>query len=322
MDITPKTVHILLVEDDEDDYLILRDCLMDLGGQIKFDLDWVTTYQEGLHQIQRANHDICLIDHYLGEYSGLDLLKEATQAGCQEPMIIITGQSAPEIDHAALQAGATDYLEKNQLSGQLLERSIRYAMERNRLVKKIRELAVRDALTGLYNRRELHRFLDYELVKSKRYNHPFSILLMDIDHFKEINDRFGHRIGDEILQEVAQVLLNHTRGCDLCARYGGDEFIIVMPETPAGQAWYGAERLRKVVEKLSIQLSAEAQALEPLSVTISCGISEFPADDETGQQIIDLADKALYQAKHQGCNQAVCYHLSRPQVNPLSQKKK
>jgi diguanylate cyclase (GGDEF)-like protein len=310
MDIQPKTIHILLVEDDEDDYLILHECLADLGGSTKFVLDWVTSYQAGLTQIQRANHDIYLIDHYLGESSGLDLLKEASQAGCQEPMIIITGQSAPEIDQAALLAGATDYLEKSQITGQLLERSIRYAMERNRLLKQIRELAVRDALTGLYNRRELHRFLDYELVKSRRYKHPFSILLIDIDHFKEINDRFGHRFGDEVLQQVAQVLLKHTRGCDLPARYGGDEFIIVLPETPAGQAWFGAERLRKQVEKLSFQPDTRAFNL---AITISTGIAEFPGDTDSGELLIDLADKALYQAKRQGCNQAVCYHIGFPE---------
>ena len=89
-----------------------------------------------------------------------------------------------------------------------MERSIRYALERNRLLTQIRELAVRDALTGLYNRRELHRFLEYEIIKSQRYHHAFSMLLMDIDHFKEINDRFGHRVGDEILKQVAQALLN------------------------------------------------------------------------------------------------------------------
>ena len=304
-----RTIRILLVEDDEDDYIILRECLAGLGDSSRFLLDWVPTYQAGLTQIQRANHDVYLIDHYLADSSGLDLLKEAQQAGCQEPMIMITGQSAPEIDQAALVAGATDYLEKCQITGQLLERTILYALERNRLLKQIRELAVRDALTGLFNRRELHRFLDYELVKSRRYKHPFSILLMDIDNFKEINDRFGHLSGDEILQQVAQVLLHHTRGCDLPARYGGDEFIIVMPETPAGQAWNGAERLRKEVERLSIRVSKLAQQL---TVTLSTGIAEFPADDETGNLLIDLADKALYQAKRQGCNQAVCYHLIAP----------
>ncbi len=304
-----ESIHILLVEDDEDDYLILRDCLLDLDGQVRFVLDWVPTYQDGLTHIQHANHDVYLIDHYLGERSGLDLLKEAIQAGCQEPMIIITGQSDPEIDQASLLAGATDYLEKNHITGLLLERAIRYAIERNRLLKQIRELAVRDALTGLYNRRELHRFLDYELIKSRRYKHPFSLLLMDIDHFKEINDRFGHRTGDEILQQVAQALLNHTRGCDLPARYGGDEFIIALPETPAGQAWYGAERLRKVVEELSVQANNGNRPPKKLKITLSTGVAEYPDDATTGEALINLADQALYRAKHQGCNQVVCYHL-------------
>lgn len=304
-----QKIHILLVDDDEDDYLIMRDCLLDLHDQAKFELDWVPTFQEGLNRIQRANHDVYLIDYFLGEHSGLDLLKEVIQAGCQEPMIMITGKPAPEIDQASLLAGATDYLEKSQITGELLGRSIRYAMERNRLMKKIRELAVRDDLTGLYNRRELHRFLDYELIKSKRYKHPFSLLLMDIDHFKEINDQFGHRLGDEILQQVAQVLLLHTRGCDLPARYGGDEFIIVLPETPAGQAWYGAERLRKVVQSISIHPPSDNQSEEKLNITISTGIAEYPEDATTGEALIDLADHALYMAKHQGCNCVVCYHL-------------
>jgi diguanylate cyclase (GGDEF)-like protein len=303
-----NTIHILLVEDDEDDYIILRDCLRDLGGQTKFVLDWVSTYQAGLTQILRANHNVYLVDYYLGEHSGLNLLKEAIQAGCQEPIIMITGQSAPEIDQAALLAGATDYLEKDQISGHLLERSIRYALERSRLMKKNRELAIRDALTGLYNRRELHRFLDYEIIKSRRYNHPFSILLIDIDHFKEINDQFGHRTGDDILIQVSQVLLHQTRGCDLPARYGGDEFIIVLPETPAGQAWYGAERLRKAVEKLSIEIGETGVNI---AVTISIGIAEYPEDAIVAEVLIDLVDKALYQAKHNGCNQVVCYHLDQ-----------
>ena len=115
MEPEPNSIHVLLVEDDEDDFVLLRDCLAELGSLTKFELDWVPTYQAGLTQIQRANHDVYLIDHYLGKSSGLDLLKEALQGGCQEPIIIITGQSAPEIDQAALQAGATDYLEKDQI---------------------------------------------------------------------------------------------------------------------------------------------------------------------------------------------------------------
>jgi two-component system cell cycle response regulator len=217
----------------------------------------------------------------------------------------VTGRSDRDIDQAALMAGATDYLVKGKMDGQLLERSIRYALERNRLMKKIREVAVRDALTGLYNRRELDRFLDYELIKSQRYKHQFSLLMMDIDNFKEINDRFGHRIGDEILQNVARAMLNNIRGCDLPARYGGDEFIIVLPETPASQAWVGAERLRKVVEALSIQVTNKIGSSEKIEFTISTGMAEYPGDATTGNVLIDLADQALYQGKRQGGNRVV-----------------
>lgn len=306
-----KTIHILLIDDDRDDYLILRDYLMEISGPVKYALDLAQTYQAGLTKILRNNHDVYLVDYYLGAFSGLDLLKEAIQAGCRAPIIMVTGQSNREIDQAALMAGATDYLVKSQIDGQLLERSIRYALERNRLLNTIRELAVRDSLTGLYNRRELHRFLDYEFIKSRRYNHSFSILLMDIDHFKEVNDRFGHHTGDGILQQVAQALLNNSRGCDLPARYGGDEFIIVLPETPARQACYGAERIRKVVEALSIQVKNENGASEKVDITLSIGVAGYPGDADSGDALIDKADQGLYQAKRLGCNRVVQFHAEQ-----------
>lgn len=308
MELEPKTIHLLFIDDDEDDYLILKGYLTELSGQEKYVLDWAQTYQAGLLQIQLAKHDIYLIDHNLGEFSGLDLLQEAVQAGCQAPIIIVTGQSDREIDQVASMAGAMDYLVKGQMDGQLLERSIRYALERNRLVKKIRELAVRDELTGLHNRRELLRFLGYEVMKSQRYSRPLSLLMMDVDHFKEINDRFGHRTGDEVLQQVAQALLNNTRGCDLPVRYGGDEFIVVLPETSANQAWCVAERLRKKVEAQSFQVISENNMSKKIEITISTGVAEYPGDAASVDTLIDLADQALYQAKRLGCNQVVRYH--------------
>jgi diguanylate cyclase (GGDEF)-like protein len=307
MELVPITIRILFIDDDEDDYLILRDYLLEPGDQTKYKLDWTKTYQDGIEQIQRAEHDIYLIDHYLGASSGLDLLQEAIQAGCQEPIIMITGRSDPEIDQAALMAGATDYLVKGQINGQLLQRSIRYALERNRLAKKIRELAVRDALTGLYNLRELNRFLEYEMIKSRRYNHPFSLLMIDIDYFKGLNDRFGHRIGDEILKRVADALLENVRGCDLPARYGGDEFTIVLPETPARQGWQGAERLRKMVEDLTIPINKKDGLYEEIKITMSVGVAEYPYDANSIEMLIEKADEALYQAKHQGRNRVVRY---------------
>ncbi len=307
MEVKSDTIRLLLIEDDEDDYVFIRECLYEPDDHIHISLDWVQTYRDGLKNIEHGEHDIYLIDHYLGADSGLDLLKEAVKAGCQAPMIVVTGRSDREIDQAALQAGATDYLVKDRLDGQLLERSIRYALERNRLLNEIRELAVRDSLTGLYNRRELHRFLDYELVKSKRYHHPFSVVMMDIDHFKEINDKYGHRAGDEILLQVSEVIMTNTRACDLPARYGGDEFIIVLPETPAQQAWIGAQRLRKLVAAHSMHIGSEPDNPGQIGVTLSTGLAGYPEDAKAVEELIDLADHALYQAKHRGGNRVVQY---------------
>ncbi len=307
MDLDHNAVKVLLIEDDEDDYILIRDLLNESDSPSSFVIDWVQTYQDGLKGIERGEHDVYLIDHFLGADSGLELLKDAVMAGCQAPLIIVTGQSAREIDHAALKAGAMDYLEKGNLTGQVLERSIRYALEQTRLLKQIHEMAVRDALTGLFNRRELHRFIDYEIVKSKRYHHAFSILLMDVDNFKEINDLYGHRTGDEVLIKVANVLNMSMRACDLPCRYGGDEFIVVLPETPASQAIFGAERLRKTVEGLEVVAITEEGRLEKVAVTLSIGIAGYPDNSEAGDQLIELADKALYQAKRQGCNQVVRY---------------
>jgi diguanylate cyclase (GGDEF)-like protein len=307
MENEPKTINILLIDDDHDDYLILHDDLIQISGPLKYVLDWADSYQAGVEQIQKDEHDIYLVDYYLGVESGLDLLQEAIQAGCQKPIIMITGRSDPDTDQAALMAGATDYLVKGQITGQLLERSIRYALERNRLLNKIRNLALRDALTNLFNLRELNRFLDYEIIKSRRYTHAFSLLMVDVDHFKGINDKFGHRVGDEILHQVAEVILQNVRGCDLAARYGGDEFTIVFPETPGRQACIGAERVRKAIDNLSIQITSKHGVVETITTTISIGVAEYPYDANTAEVLIELADHALYQAKQQGCNRVVRY---------------
>ncbi len=316
----PETdvIKILLIEDDEDDYMFIRECLFDSRDHIKAQLDWVQNYRGGLKDIEKGDHDLYLIDYFLEAGSGLDLLNEAVKAGCQAPMIVVTGNSDREIDQAALKAGAMDYLVKDRLDGELLERSIRYALERNRLLKKIRELAVRDSLTGLYNRRELHRFLDYELVKSKRYNHTLSVLMMDIDHFKEINDQHGHRVGDQILMQVAQIILTNTRACDLPARYGGDEFIIIEPETPPRQGWCGAERLRKLVAAQPMHFGEDGTNAGIIRVSLSIGVTGYPADAEDATTLIDRADEALYRAKYQGCNCVVRYAAGEEKAQSMA----
>lgn len=307
MHMETPVIKILLVEDDRDDYILTRDLLAEVSDG-HHQLDWVRTYQEGFDQIQAGLHDVYLVDYRLGPDDGLQLLREAIQAGAQAPIIMLTGQGDREIDMAAMQIGAADYLVKGHMDGRLLERAIRNSLERSRLLKEILALAAHDPITGLYNRRELHRFLDDELGRSRRYDHPLSFVMMDIDNFKDINDRFGHRAGDEALQQIAQVLLSTARTCDLLARYGGDEFAIVMPETCAEDAWRGAERVRKVVETEPIQIKSGSDSIEKIKITLSMGVAEYPGDADSCETLIQAADHALYHAKHHGRNRVVRFH--------------
>ncbi|MHB0981172.1 MAG: GGDEF domain-containing protein [Thermoleophilia bacterium] len=264
--------------------------------------------QEGLRKIEAGLHDVYLIDYRLGPDDGLQLLREAVGAGFQAPIIMITGQGDQDSDVAAMRAGAASYLVKGRVDAQLLDRTIRYALERGRLLKEIRELATRDPTTGLYNRRELRRFLDYELERSRRYGHSLALVMIDVDHFRDINDRFGHQAGDEALRHIAQVLLSGARTCDLLARYGGDEFAIVMTETTAEEARRGAERLRKAAGAGPAEVNSQEGPSGTVHVTISAGVAAYPGDADSSEALIEAADQVLYQAKRGGRNRVVGSH--------------
>src|SRR4028119_1544284 len=140
MEIDKDRARVLLVDDDEDDYILTADWLSEIQ-RAKFTLEWVATYDAALEAIAKKEHDVYLLDYRLGEHNGLELLEEAIALGCQAPIILLTGQGDNEIDLIAMKAGAADYLDKSKLGAQLLERSIRYAIERKQSEQKIREQA-------------------------------------------------------------------------------------------------------------------------------------------------------------------------------------
>ncbi|OEU76844.1 MAG: hypothetical protein BA872_05840 [Desulfobacterales bacterium C00003060] len=167
------------------------------------------------------------------------------------------------------------------------------------LYRELQELAIRDGLTGLYNRRYFMENLGSELIRSKRYRSNPSLLLADIDHFKDINDRHGHVAGDMVLRHVGEVLNGMMRKSDVVARYGGEEFLILLPETSLSDACDFAERLRLTIEQTEFVVAPGCQ----VKITISIGVSQFPGEavlDPKG--LLELADKALYQAKSDGRN--------------------
>lgn len=173
--------------------------------------------------------------------------------------------------------------------------------ESERLKEELQFIAIHDPLTRLYNRREFERYLEVEWQKIIRYQHPLSVLMLDIDHFKEINDQYGHQVGDDVLRGLASILLNEVRKADFLARYGGEEFIIILPETAVNHAIETAERFRGKIEKANFVLG--------IKVTVSIGVSSFPEHRKSKNALINEADTALYTAKKQGRNRVVYAHL-------------
>lgn len=173
--------------------------------------------------------------------------------------------------------------------------------------EELERLSRTDGLTGLPNRRHLMETLEKEARRAKRNGRPFALLMIDVDHFKQFNDAFGHLAGDEVLKRLATVLLASIRGADYAARYGGEEFTVVLPETPMEGALKLAERIRE-------RMAEEAFRDKGSRVTLSIGLGEFPSDGDTPEAVIERADGALYRAKEWGRNRVV---TTRTQLEPV-----
>jgi diguanylate cyclase len=168
-------------------------------------------------------------------------------------------------------------------------------------LRRIEVLSTHDPLTNLYNRRMLETQLDAEVRRARRYRAPLSLVLLDFDHFKEVNDTFGHLVGDRVLARIAERIVSIVRDADFAARYGGEEFALVLPSTAIERAYVTAERLRESVE-------AEPVVIDEVNVpiTISAGVAELELEIDEPDDLFRRADQALYAAKDRGRNQVVC----------------
>jgi diguanylate cyclase (GGDEF)-like protein len=477
-------LRILLIDDDEDEFILLRELVAEsAGGRIiaNIQLDWVSTYQDGRKAFSDCVYDLFLVDYYLGGRSGLDLLQEAEARACSAPAIMLTGQGSYAVDLLAMQLGVADYLEKGQLTLPLLERSIRYAIERkeaerqlealiqertrdlalvekqalalaalqkatssllhtlnisrlmgqildaardaipsaedvrlnliehqhgrgkvlaelplqdprihrvdlsrtqagplkdigdgysllipdlqdvhdlhgfleNQLETKARSamiapmildrevlgalsltaadpsifseddlrlvtsfaatataaihnailysetqnLAATDPLTGQLNRRSFFELGEREISRFERFGHPFAWIMFDIDLFKQINDRYGHPAGDQVLTEIVDRCCEVIRHVDVLGRYGGDEFVILLPETDLQRAMEIAERIRISISEEPVMTDAG-----PIQVSISMGITQITPDTADLGLLLNKVDQALYKSKQSGRN--------------------
>jgi diguanylate cyclase (GGDEF)-like protein len=469
-----KKLHILLIDDDEEEYLLLKEMLQYLPAgtrRLNCTLEWAGSYEEALLKVDQHQHDVYLLDYHLGGHDGLEVLRYAGRSGCTAPFILLTGQGNYEVDLAAMQAGAADYLVKDQLSLPLLERTVRYALERKqaqreleRLVEELRaraeelqalhnatatllttldlhellsqsinavqsaipaaekgwlylvapdtgrlhlqavstfrnarlqtvrfatdqnysqrilethqpilvhdtfdpaqpdheeqgmpgairsiiaapllvgnqgvgslllgsshpnafseanlnvlvnfaatttsaiqnavlhgeiqKLATVDPLTGLYNRRAFEELGEREVDRYNRLGRPLSVVMFDLDHFKPVNDTYGHLVGDQVLHALTARFRNNIRQTDIMARFGGDEFALLLPETDLPTASEIADRICKAVQSTPFRTDAGE-----IYLTASMGVTTATYQVSNLATLLARADAALYRAKQNG----------------------
>ena len=199
-----------------------------------------------------------------------------------------------EVHGSVMEAGG-----KRALISLLLDvtERVRAARELQTLQDKLREQSIHDGLTGLYNRFYLDDFLSRELIAAKRADYPVSAIMADLDHFKSINDRYGHLAGDEVLRVLGGLMKQHARGSDMCSRYGGEEFLLVLPGMAQDSAAGRAEQLRRALAAVQIPFGGST-----IEVTASFGVATFPVDGATADALVSAADSALYASKAAGRN--------------------
>jgi diguanylate cyclase (GGDEF)-like protein len=292
--------RILLIDDNRLQFQLTQAQFAQFRAE-KFDLDYASTYEEGLAQLLAGGHAACLLDYQLGERDGLELIREAVARGCKTPIIFLTAETSENVDTAAMNAGALDYLVKGELNAGALERSLRYALNLGDTLGQLNRLATHDDLTGLLNRREFDRLLAAEAERAVRFGRPLSLVMFDLDHFKNVNDVHGHPAGDVVLREAAARLGAELRVVDRLARFGGEEFALLLVETTPSAAFEAAQRLVAAVRHQPILLPDGTA----LALTVSAGVAGLPAHAPDAAQLVLAADEALYAAKGAGRDRAV-----------------
>lgn len=262
--------------------------------------------QDGLDALKflgESDVDVIITDMVMPRMDGLKLLAAIRQDERLQhtPVIMVTSQNQLEEKLVTFESGAHDFLNKPYHPAELVART-RVMLRLRTQMRAIEQQAILDPLTGLYNQNYLNGALTRELKRCQRYNLTLSGLMIDVDHFKSINDTHGHLVGDEVLRAVGKILHATLRGYDFAVRYGGDEFLVVLAQNNPSGATYVAERIRETVHGHQFSIPQ----LPPASITLSIGVASLAADPApTPNLLIEAADQALYAAKRQGRNRVV-----------------
>ncbi len=308
--------RILVVDDEDTVRSVLYQVLSDDGHVV----DSAANGLQALEIMDKESFALVITDIKMPGMDGLELLEKIKTRFSDTQVIIITSHASLETAISAMRHGAYDYLFKPFGDLDLITTAARRALEKvtltrenRRLVESLankndqlekanrilKDLACRDGLTRLYNHRYFQDVIQNEIHRAERNGEVFSLLFMDLDHFKHYNDTHGHLEGDRLLRKMGEILIKAVRRSDVVARYGGEEFVIMMPATPKKNAAVMGEKLRRYIENFPFP-GRESQPLK--KVTISVGIASFPEDGAERPELVERADSAMYRAKKLGRN--------------------
>ena len=292
---------ILVVEDDEDARSVLEELLRD-----RYDVEAVGDGESAVKRAKELLPDLVLLDLFLPGLDGFGALTglRRDQRTAEVPVIFLSAQGDAETKSQGLSLGAADYLAKPFSAQELLarvDRTLRLTAQK----EHFRALAQTDGLTGLPNFRSFHARLEEEVARADRYAHPLSCAMVDLDGLKEINDRLGHAAGNRAILALADAVREELRDTDFAARYGGDEFVVLLPQTSATAAGLFAERLRRRL--------LEVSQAAGLPVRASIGVAALSPDEvgapEAAEDLLRRADEALYKAKRSGRDRVEIAHV-------------
>jgi diguanylate cyclase (GGDEF)-like protein len=289
---------ILIVEDDAVVAKLIYEFLSRSGYQAI-----ITHSAEDAEEVLREEEiHIILTDVKLPGIDGITFTKNVKKQHNLD-VIVTTGYSSEYFYEDAINNGASDLIFKPIRLNELMLRINRVIRERSlinerdKMIERLKKLSIRDPLTELYNSRHFYAQLDDEIHRSERYLHPLSLIFIDIDHFKAINDTYGHMVGDQALLLIATKIQTSLRSQDTAYRFAGDEFTIILPETTSDNAKFVADRIRSEMEKESLVILEQ----EIAKITLSLGIAEFQRNEKR-EQFVHRADVTMYEAKKRGGN--------------------
>ena len=305
--------RILVVDDSPDNLEIITARLKSVGYDVATAIDG----ESAVADVRKQPPDLILLDVMLPGMDGYEVARVIKQDPDLPfiPIILVTARDSTADKVTGLDAGADDYLPK-PINFPELEARVRSMLRIKRLQDELEEknrelerLSISDGLTGLFNHRHIHQELWEEFERVQRTEEPLAVAMMDLDHFKQINDTYGHQAGDTVLAEVADILRETAREIDKLGRYGGEEFMAILPDSDLDAATVFAERVREAVEHHIFDVGLA----KPIRLTVSAGVATYPnANIDNPDLLVDWADRALYAAKKAGRNRVV----RAPDVGP------